>query len=433
MLRQDKTAHYSALFILVAGISAVGLMIPRHHGWMLLFAYFSSFFGYFWYCRQEVRWAELLILGVGIRLLLFLQIPSLSDDIYRFIWDGQLIKNGISPFQFLPSALKDSGLYGIDQALFDQLNSPEYYSVYPPLNQLAFGLSSFGGSLLAKTNLLRAVLLLGDLISLIALSLLLRDNSNNNRYLAMFFLNPLLILEVAGNLHFEGLVITFLLLSLLFLKQEKLIAAGISIGLAIGTKLVPVIFLPAIAFRYWFKKGLVVSIIATLVVVVSFIPFLNAETFSGMQSSLDLYFRNFEFNASFYFLAREVGFWVTGHNMINVIGPALSILTFVSIISIVLLGVKKNWPIEKICLFSLTSYLLLATTVHPWYVLPLVVLGILSGYYYPLVWSGIIFVTYFGYTENGFELSPIWIVVEYVIVLITFLIENFKKTHVSDL
>ncbi|MFY0606266.1 MAG: DUF2029 domain-containing protein [Cyclobacteriaceae bacterium] len=433
MLRPDKTAHYSALFILIAGVTAVGLMIPRHHGWMLLFAYFSAFLGYFWYCRQEISWLELLVVGLGLRLALFLQMPSLSDDIFRFIWDGQLVANGISPYANLPSALKLSGLEGIDPALFNELNSPEYYSVYPPLNQLIFWLGHFGESYLTKTNLLRAILLVGELASLLALSTLLKDNPSRNRKLSLFFLNPLLILEVCGNLHFEGLVISFLLLGFLFLKQDKLVATGISVGLAIGTKLVPIIFLPALVFKYWFRKGLIISGIAAMILLMSFIPFLNESTISGMQSSLDLYFRNFEFNASVYFLAREIGYWITGYNMIHIIGPMLSMATFASIMAVVFWGLKKRWSVEIICLFSLSLYLLLATTVHPWYVLPLMALGILSGYYYPLVWTGIIFVTYFGYTENGYELSPLWIVLEYVIVLAAFGIENFKKNHATDL
>lgn len=35
--------------------------------------------------------------------------PSLSDDIYRFIWDGRAMLNGIHPFSMTPEQIITSG------------------------------------------------------------------------------------------------------------------------------------------------------------------------------------------------------------------------------------------------------------------------------------------------------------------------------------
>ncbi|MEQ8777433.1 MAG: glycosyltransferase family 87 protein [Marinoscillum sp.] len=431
MPKQDKTAVFAAGFIFFAGISATGLLIPRHHGWMLLFAYFSAFFAYIWLCKSEIKLTHLLAIGVTARLILFLGLPSLSDDLYRFIWDGALLREGFSPYAGLPAEYLSLGIPGVDQKLYDQLNSQPYYSVYPPLNQLLFWISTtIGTTWLTQANLLRCFFLMADLGSVYFLRQLL-SHQKNHSVIGWFFLNPLLILEATGNIHFEGLVVFFILLGLYTLEKNRTISSGIGFGLAAATKLLPLIFLPAILMKKWLKEGATVTIVAGLVVSISLIPFVNSALLSGMQSSLGLYFQKFEFNASVYFLLREAGFWFRGYNIIGTLGPTLSVLTLLGVLGLALNGQRRKWPLSKTMLFSLSLYLLLATTVHPWYILPLIALGLLSGFYYPIVWSLMIFVTYFGYQEAGFELSTLWIVLEYGVVLSTFAIELIRSHEKS--
>lgn len=430
MQKESNTARLTAGFIFFAGISATAFMVPRHLGWMLLFSYFTAFFGYFWLCRGHLSLRTIFTIGVVARVLLFLSMPSLSDDIYRFIWDGTLLQHGLSPYAGLPGHFLSQDIPELTRDLYAQLNSPEYYSVYPPLNQLFFWLgTSLGDSWLQQTNTLRVCLLLADIGSFYFLHkwIVLKRKSTN--LLSWFFLNPLLILEVIGNLHFEGMVIFFLIFSLYQLEKGRAIPGGVGIGLAMATKLLPMIFLPAVLLRFWFKKGFIACLTAFLICLATFLPFFVSDTFAGMGASLGLYFQKFEFNASIYFLLREVGFWLTGYNTIATLGPLLSVLTLPGILGLAFLGKHYQWPLAKTFLFSLSLYLALATTVHPWYILPLLAFGLFSGFYYPVVWSLMIFVTYFGYQENGFELSTWWIAFEYMIVLGAFAIEITKKPY----
>jgi len=223
------------------------------------------------------------------------------------------------------------------------------------------------------------------------------------------------------------MVTTFLLLGLYFYHKHKAIMSGLSFGLAIATKLLPLIYLPALLFRKDFKSGFIIVSNAILLATISFVPLIDETLIHGMTTSIGLYFQKFEFNASIYFLLREVGFWVTGYNVIGTLGPTLSVITMILIIMQAIAGKLKRWPIEFILLSSLTIYLLLATTVHPWYIIPLISLGILTNYRFPLIWSLLIFVTYFGYNQTGFELSAGWLVVEYTVVLSVLIIELFLK------
>ena len=83
----------------------------------------------------------LLGLGFLVRVCLIFCFPNLSDDIYRFYWDGKLILAGYNPYGILPTEALNYNIGGLSKDIFDQLNSPNYYTIYPPINQVysAFG------------------------------------------------------------------------------------------------------------------------------------------------------------------------------------------------------------------------------------------------------------------------------------------------------
>ena len=85
----------------------------------------------------------IFITGICIRILLLFAFPNLSDDIYRFVWDGQLISQGINPYGHLPSDLMSQNVSGLSETFYTQMNSPDYYTIYPPLTQLIFYISTW--------------------------------------------------------------------------------------------------------------------------------------------------------------------------------------------------------------------------------------------------------------------------------------------------
>jgi hypothetical protein len=432
MPRQHNTGYYTFLAIFLLAIFSIGNWIERHHTLPLLLAYSSAFLGYIFLQLKNENSNLLLSTGILIRVLLLLSLPSLSDDLYRFIWDGTLLKNGIHPFSQLPGYYLDQNIPGLDQELFNKLNSQNYFTVYPPLNQFIFWLSVTvaDSDWLVSANIIRLFLFAADFGSFYFLKKLLIHYKKPQKLAFWYWLNPLIILEFTGNLHFEGLVIFFLLAGIYFYEKNKNWHSATGLGLAIGTKLLPLIYLPFLFLKGLKEKKWFVSIMAGIIGMATLLPILNETFIRAMSQSLNLYFRSFEFNASIYFMAREVGYWIYGYNNIVLIGPALSILSFLSIIAISVIAYFKKWSIPKSFLFILTVYLLFATTVHPWYILPLIAFGLLSGYWYPIVWSFLIFLTYAGYTKDGFELPMYIVVVEYLVILIVILLE--LRFHSND-
>ena len=417
-----------SLVILLVSVTFIGNFISREQSLLLFIIYALGFLSYLYIAGKVASTKLLLISGILARLTLFFSLPSLSDDIYRFIWDGALLKNGINPYLQLPAYYMENPIQGLDQTLYDQLNSPEYCTIYPPLNQFIFWLSAIvgNGNWLVYANTIRSFMLAADIGSYCFMIRLLKHYGMPSRLAFLYFLNPLVILEFVGNVHFEGIVICFLLAGLYWFERSKRWLSATFAGLAIATKLLPFIYLPCLFFEGLKNKKWTVAILATIMAIVTFLPFLNDQLISGMRNSIALYFKKFEFNASVYYLMREAGFQLYGHNKIAQIGPVLSIFTCLFILSISVAGVRLKWSKPRMFLYILTIYLVLATTVHPWYIIPLISFGVLAGYYYPIVWSLTIFLTYSGYAATGYELPVLFIMIEYIFVLIVFALEHTK-------
>ncbi len=151
--------------------------------------------------------------------------------------------------------------------------------------------------------------------------------------------------------------------------------------------------------RKEWKKSLTYLLISGVVFLVPFLFFFNQTILENISKSLDLYFRSFEFNASLYYLFREIGTFIMGYNPIATIGPFLG-LTSISLILFFSWSPRLKFSLPERWLFVLTAYLLCATTVHPWYVVPLIALGSLTSFRFPIVWSAVLPLTYVAYQSR---------------------------------
>ena len=409
------------IFVVSIFILATALNRSDTIGLFILFN--ISFFAYTWICKFEYSFKSILVLGIIVRCLLFYDLPNLSDDFYRFFWDGALIHEGINPYSLLPTQVTELDLPKFSHKALAQLNSSSYATVYPPFNQFFFWLSTFTVQPLLSVGILRIFLFLTD-ISSTFLIYKLRPRTTLSSW---FFLNPLLIIEGVGNIHFESMMIFFLLLALYFVSKNKFVKAGFAWGLTFATKFIPLLFLPALVFYYKRKVSWVLISIALLVFSITLIPMLTNQFSEKTFTSLKLYFQHFEFNASIYFILRAFGFWFKGYNIIETLGPCMAFMTLflISFGAIFFYYSKKS--LETALLYSLTIYLLMSTTIHPWYILTLVPLGLLSGHWYPVIWSFTVFWSYFGYDSAGYDLPIWWILSEYIILFGAIGVELKKK------
>lgn len=386
--------------LFLAGAVALNYGPTQHEGWVIVTLYTWLFLWYavILYKSTPEQYPFYKGLAIVARFSLIAAIPNLSDDVYRFIWDGRLLVQGINPFDHLPREYMN-----VDPALFNRLNSPDYYTVYPPLAQLTFFVAAglFPKSILGATIVLKSIHAALDTGTI----LLLERLGSSKRSVLLYALNPLIIIELTGNLHFEAGMLFFLALALWWLIQGKWYRSIWGWVGAIGAKLLPLMFLPFLVRRvrwYWF-------LLLGAGLLLLFAPLLNSWFFGHMGASLDLYFRKFEFNAGLYFLLRWVGKVLTGYNLILYLGPALALLVFSFIIR--LAWSEKDEKVERLPVLWLTAiscYLLCSTTVHPWYLALPVFFSALTKYRFPVVWSALIPLTYLAYRQPEVHL-PAWV------------------------
>lgn len=393
----------------------LGYFTPRHSFGQLISLYSTLFVIYFFLIKTFKNAREVIFLGVFFRLLLLLATPALSDDFYRFVWDGRLLFNGINPYTILPADFIQTVDFQMvigNKVVFDKLNSPNYYTVYPPLNQLIFAASAAlsQGSLFGNVIALRIFILLAEL----SLLLILMKNKYNDKF-NLYAFSPLIIIELTGNLHFEGVVMCFLVLAFYVgvKKRKSLVFSSFLFACAVCVKMLPLIFIPLIIRQLGWKKGIIYASMAGLFTALFFLPFLDQMLIEKLFSSVNLYFQKFEFNASIYYLVRAVGFKVFGYNIIGTAGKIMAFLTFSGVLFISWKG--KNLFVGALAI--LTLYFAMATTVHPWYATNLLVIAIFTSFRYPIVWSYTIFLSYATYQTNLYQ-ENLWLVtLEYLLVL----------------
>ncbi|MGA8854219.1 MAG: glycosyltransferase 87 family protein, partial [Christiangramia sp.] len=270
---------------------------------------------------QQLKANLRLLVGLAIifRLIFLFALPNLSQDYLRFIWDGRLIAEGWNPYRYIPSELIEIQNFSISQSreLINGMGSlsASHFSNYPPLNQLIFAISGWlsASSILGSVIIFRFSIILADIGTLVFGRKLLKSVGFPEHQIFWYLLNPFVILEMTGNLHFESVMVFFLILSLFLLHKGRWFWSALVLGLSISVKLLPLMFLPLL-FRYFVRSssdlnfGKLVSyyIICISTVIISFLPFYSAEVVSNFLSSIGLWFGKFEFNASIYYIIRWI-------------------------------------------------------------------------------------------------------------------------------
>lgn len=369
--------------------------------------------------HSRVQMRQWIGLGIALRMLLLFSIPNLSDDYARFLWDGHLSMAGIHPFVHVPQYFMEQPLLpvGISAELFGKLNSPEYFTVYPPVCQGVFVLAvwlfptcELGGVFILKLFLLACEI---GTIMVLANGFGSKKRSDDalNQSL-MYALNPLAILEVCGNCHFEGAMVFFLLLGIRAIQKGKTTQAALWWAVATATKMLPLLLLPIVWRWLGWRKGFIFNGLFGIFSLILFTPLW--AVLPNILNSLDLYFRKFQFNASFYYLVREVGIWKTGWDIGTRSGPILGGLTVLGVLIIALfskpirnssIGTHQS-PMDAgrfygALTFALFLYLSFSATIQPWYVLVPMVFSLGTSWRFMVLWSGLVMLSYSHYDGGG--------------------------------
>jgi hypothetical protein len=412
------------MLVLVYGIC---LYLVAYHGireefgqLLMLYSicFLISLVFYFKFEEWGISFGRLLLVALGLRLLFLFSMPALSDDYFRYFFDGHLIANGINPYFFTPDiALEKLSTDREDLCgeLYAGMNSKKYHTIYPPLHQGIFYLTTVGAeSVMESVVRLRLILMLFDLANILLLRRLLRNYGMGAGAVVLYAFSPLVILELIGNLHFEGIVLTCLLVALISLQKMQMGRAAFSWACAIALKLVPLILAPLWAFNLEKRTLIRFVSVAVLALAIFFSPFLNFKVLGNFLESFQLFQQKFEFNASVYYLVREVAMWFVPYNPIKYVVPALGMISLGLIILISTSGREKDpRHLSRKIVWIYMVYLIFQPVVHPWYIIPVFGLGIVAREWTPIIWSGLVIFSYSAYQTSPVQEQPAFLWLQY--------------------
>ena len=400
----------------------------------LLLIYTVLFGSYYFIVKnQKIKDSWLSYLAVLFRLLFLVAIPNLSQDFYRFVWDGRLILEGLNPYLHTPNELMESsiGLFPQMNTLYEGMGalSAKHYSNYPPVHQMPFIIAAFISkhSILGSIVVLRLILISADLGILVFGKKLLKKLNKPTRTMYWFILNPLVIIELTGNLHFEGLMLCFFIISLYFIHSKKWHMAAVVMALSIAVKLVPVLSLPLFLNKLGWKKSVLFYSVTAAVFIILFIPFFSFGLLENFSATIGLWFSNFEFNASVYYFLKGTLENINGVSVINSMGIIVACVVTLQTSYLLLKKKKETSQIILMMLWILSGYYFISTTVHPWYIISLLLLSVFTNYKFVLVWSYTLILSYIAYNEFSVEECNSILIIEYTPVILMLGWELYSK------
>ncbi|WP_347373928.1 mannosyltransferase [Aequorivita sp. Q41] len=443
-----KTPVLSAVICIVFYVSFAYNL--ERSSFLKLISFYSALFlfTYLLIEKSNLKFWHLAGLGIIFRLLFITAIPNLSQDFYRFLWDGRLLFQGTSPYLFTPDSSTSLGVTIVQSHQLIEGMGPlnaSHFSNYPPINQLFYVIAALfaGKSVLGSVVVLRVLIVLADVGILYFGKKILAQLNLPIKNVFWYFLSPFIIIELTGNLHFEGAMLFFFVLALYLFFKGKWFWAAVLIGLSVSVKLIPLLFLPLFLKYFNFKNECFTKLslmnlmkFYTLIggtVLLTFLPFLSSEFIAHFSATIALWFQNFEFNASVYYIIRWVGFQIVGWNVIETVGKILPILVLFFVLSLAFFRDNKNpQQLLTAMLFAILFYLLFATTVHPWYIATPLLLSVFTKYKFPIVWSFMVILSYSAYGKDGFD-ENLWLVaIEYTTVIGVAIWELFFRKKESQ-
>ncbi len=234
---------------------------------------------------------QVLLIATLLRLLLIPLPPSLSDDILRYTWDGRVLAAGHNPYLLAPESPR---LAELRDDLWRAVPHKDVETVYPPVALALFGLSSILPLPLLSLKILLCVAELTACWLLIRLAANLGLGSGRTAWYAW---NPLVVMEVAGMGHIDGLGVLAIVGTGWLLSQSRpAVISGLAAAAGVLTKLVPLVALPLWALL---SRRPALFLLAALLPVLGTLGAVAAST-DGIPPGLVRYGVSWEFNGALY-------------------------------------------------------------------------------------------------------------------------------------
>ena len=279
---------------------------------LLLFA--GEFFCYWaalWLAVRMPPSKKLVVSIVGFaclfRAVMLPSVPMHEVDIYRYLWDGAVLSEGVSPYRYAPQEVLDaisipceslesdlSRLVALREThaslanILGRIHYGEYPSPYPSVSQLVFAVGAqitpSGTSPYARVVIMKGLLVLCDLATLLLVIALLKKTGRHVGWSLAYGWCPLLLKEIANGGHLDSIAMMFCTAAVWLevrgcarpTEQSKrsALVVGFVLALAIGAKLYPVVLLPWFVILWWRRGSASLALVCLVSTVIAAIALL---------------------------------------------------------------------------------------------------------------------------------------------------------------
>lgn len=332
----------------------------------------------------------ILIIALALRIAVLPTAPS--DDVNRYLWEGKLYSQGVSPYT---QAAEHEIYLDHRDAYWEDMNHKDKITAYPPLALHFFQIiNSFSYSPMAY----KIAFLIVDWLLICLLLLILHQYKKPLHWALFYALSPISVIAFAAEAHFDVIMVLFLVLATLAYSKKWFILCGAAMGLAVATKIMVVIAAPMILLKTG-KKGMITAAI------VCALPFLiHFDDSLQMVNGLVNFGSKNNFNGSF------------NQFIDDIIGTSPKLAS-----NICLGGFAISWMIglwlslkDRLWMsltFSLGGLIIFAPIVHFWYFswfLPFIALRPSAAWVSFSVSAPLYFLVHSEYLDTGNWELPVW-------------------------
>jgi alpha-1,6-mannosyltransferase len=188
----------------------------------------------------------LVAAGIIFRVTLWPLVPTLSDDLYRYRWDGKAQLHGLNPYLVQPDDPSLAPLWNTSDPYESRMPATDMPTIYPPLAEQVF---KYTARYLPATIAFKLPMELCDILVMILLAVWLRAEGGRAYQLAIYAWNPLVIVEFAGSGHSDALALAALVGAFVIIKSRRTLS---TLLLATATLLKS---FPILLFPLWLRRN----------------------------------------------------------------------------------------------------------------------------------------------------------------------------------